>query len=234
MRRFQNGSASPGIVEQPAVAEVAQLARRRLLGARLVEHEAPGEVGVEDPNAGHRRTIRGWRAPSRYRGAHTRRQEVAMRSSLRGIATLSTALVLARLRRAAPTTPTASCPAATATAATAAGSVRRFDRHDTVVARASPTTRGRAPQRQGRRRHHVDEQRHRAAPASQLDDDSCGMSANIAGGGTQSLVFSKAGTLPVPLRRAPEHEGHDHDLLGPGARQPPAAAGRCNQCGPAC
>ena len=29
-----------------------------------------------------------------------------------------------------------------------------------------------------------------------LDDGSCGMSANIAGGGTKSLVFTKAGTYP--------------------------------------
>ncbi len=30
----------------------------------------------------------------------------------------------------------------------------------------------------------------------QLDDNSCGMSANIPGGGTKSLVFTKAGTYP--------------------------------------
>ncbi|MEO8273319.1 MAG: cupredoxin domain-containing protein [Chloroflexota bacterium] len=30
----------------------------------------------------------------------------------------------------------------------------------------------------------------------QLDDNSCGMAANIAGGATGSLVFSKAGTYP--------------------------------------
>ena len=30
----------------------------------------------------------------------------------------------------------------------------------------------------------------------QLDDNSCGMSANIAGGGSKSLVFSKAGVFP--------------------------------------
>ena len=30
----------------------------------------------------------------------------------------------------------------------------------------------------------------------QLDDNSCGMSANIPGGGSKSLVFTKAGTFP--------------------------------------
>lgn len=30
----------------------------------------------------------------------------------------------------------------------------------------------------------------------QLDDNSCGMSANIAGGGSKSLVFTVAGTYP--------------------------------------
>ena len=40
-------------MEQPAVTEVPELSSRSLLGQGLVEHQATGEFGVEDPNAGH-------------------------------------------------------------------------------------------------------------------------------------------------------------------------------------
>ena len=40
-------------MEQPAVTEVPELSSRSLLGQGLVEHQATGKFGVEDPNAGH-------------------------------------------------------------------------------------------------------------------------------------------------------------------------------------
>lgn len=41
----------------------------------------------------------------------------------------------------------------------------------------------------------------------QLDDNSCGMSANIAGGSTKSLVFSVAGTYPFHCAVHPTMKG---------------------------
>ena len=45
-----------------------------------------------------------------------------------------------------------------------------------------------------------------------LDDGTCA-TPNIAGGGSDGLMFSAAGRLSVPLQRPSEHEGHDHGQL---------------------
>jgi plastocyanin len=126
---------------------------------------------------------------SRYRGAHTPAQEDRMRQTLRGIAALSTALLLAACSGGTTTTPTTAPGATTAAEAPCADSTGT-----TVVATSVADNTWTQPVSakvgdvitwtNG------DTVPHRVA----LDDGSCAMSANIPGGGSKSLVFSKAGT----------------------------------------
>lgn len=116
-----------------------------------------------------------------------------MRPSLRGIATLSTALILAACSGNG-TSPT-SQPAAT-TLATTATAPCADSTGTTVVATSVAdntwTTPVNAKVGDVITWTNGDTVPHKVA----LDDGSCQMSANIAGGGSKSLVFSKAGTYP--------------------------------------
>lgn len=118
-----------------------------------------------------------------------------MRSLARGIATLGTALILAAcsgnsVATTAPAGPT-SGPAATTAAAPCADSTGT-----TVVAVGVQSNTWQQPVNAKVGDvitwTNSDGVPHRVA----LDDGSCQMSGNIAGGGTRSLVFSAAGTYP--------------------------------------
>jgi plastocyanin len=112
-----------------------------------------------------------------------------MRPSLRGIATLSTALVLAACSGTA--TPT------TAPAATTAASGPCADSTGTTVVATSVADNTWTQPLSAKVGDVItwtngDTVPHRV----QLDDNSCGMSSNIPGGGSKSLVFTVAGTYP--------------------------------------
>ena len=168
------------IVEQPAIAEVPQLPRRRLLRARLVEHEPPGELRVQDPIADHGRTIRGSvgrRAIVAPAGPTDRPapRSTQMRPITRALGTFSAAaLLLAACGGGAATTaPTA----AAGTTAPDGTSARRSPTEaaklcdDVTQARARHRRRGvgrglhleRTRRGEGRPGHHLEEQRQRAA-----------------------------------------------------------------------
>ena len=118
-----------------------------------------------------------------------------MRPTLRGIVTLSTALLLAACSGGTTST-TAPVNTANAVATTAADAPCADSTGTTVVATSVADNTWTQPLSakvgdvitwtNG------DTVPHRVA----LDDGSCAMSANIAGGGSKSLVFSKAGTYP--------------------------------------
>jgi plastocyanin len=120
------------------------------------------------------------------------------RSSLRGIAALSTALILAACSGGtSPTTPPASkggpCSDSTDPTTVSANVVGNAWTPADVTAKVGDVitwTNG-------------DTVPHKVA----LDDGSCQMSANIAGGGTASLVFSVAGTYPFHCSVHPSMKG---------------------------
>ena len=116
-----------------------------------------------------------------------------MRSSLRGVAALSTAIVLAACSGTTPTSaPTAGAPAGTATVPCA-------DSTGTTTVSASVVDNTWTPADVTAKVGDVitwsngDTVPHGVV----LDDLSCKMSENIAGGGSKSLVVSVAGTVPV-------------------------------------
>jgi plastocyanin len=128
-----------------------------------------------------------------------------MRSSLRVIAALSTALMLAACSGGTTPTsvPTAGGPAATTAAAPCADSTGAT----TVSASAVDNTW--TPADVTAKVGDVitwtngDTVPHKVA----LDDGSCQMSANISGGGKASLVFSVAGTFPFHCSVHPSMKG---------------------------
>ena len=108
------------------------------------------------------------------------------------IATLSSALLLAAC--GGTSTPTAA-PAGATAGATAAASAPCADSTDPTVVESSVADNTWTQPVNAKVNDVItwtngDTVPHRV----QLDDNSCGMSANIAGGGTKSLVFTKAGT----------------------------------------
>jgi plastocyanin len=127
-----------------------------------------------------------------------------MRSSLRGIAALSTALLLAACSGGTPTSvPTAGGPAAT----TAGGPCT--DSTGTTTVSASAVGNAWTPAAVSAKVGDVitwtnqDTVPHKVA----LDDGSCQMSANISGGSKASLVFSAAGTYPFHCSVHPSMKG---------------------------
>jgi plastocyanin len=118
-----------------------------------------------------------------------------MRPTLRGIATLSTALLLAACGGTATPT-TAPANTANPVATTAAEAPCTDSTGTTVVATSVAdnawTTPVNAKVGDVITWTNGDTVPHKVA----LDDGSCQMSANIPGGGSKSLVFSKAGTYP--------------------------------------
>lgn len=129
-----------------------------------------------------------------------------MRHTLRGIAALSTALLLAAC--SGSTTPTTGPGATTGAGATTAASAPCADSTGTTVVATSVADNTWTQPLSAKVNDVVtwtngDTVPHRV----QLDDNSCGMSANIAGGGTKSLVFSKAGTYPFHCTVHPSMKG---------------------------
>ena len=129
-----------------------------------------------------------------------------MRHTLRGIAALSTALLLAAC--SGSTTPTTAPGASTGAGATTAASAPCADSTGTTVVATSVADNTWTQPLSAKVNDVVtwtngDTVPHRV----QLDDNSCGMSANIAGGGTKSLVFSKAGTYPFHCTVHPSMKG---------------------------
>ena len=129
-----------------------------------------------------------------------------MRHTLRGIAALSTALLLAAC--SGSTTPTTAPGATTGAGATTAASAPCADSTGTTVVATSVADNTWTQPLSAKVNDVVtwtngDTVPHRV----QLDDNSCGMSANIAGGGTKSLVFSKAGTYPFHCTVHPSMKG---------------------------
>jgi plastocyanin len=117
-----------------------------------------------------------------------------MRPTLRGLATLSTAFILAACS-GGTTTPTAG-PVATGPAATTAAApcADSTDATDVATSVGDNTWSQPVEAKVGDviTWSNGDGVPHKVA----LDDGSCQMSANIPGGGSKSLVFSVAGTFP--------------------------------------
>ena len=131
-----------------------------------------------------------------------------MRSSLRVMAALSTAIVLAACGGTTPTSqPTAGGPGATVGATTAAGPCA--DSTGTTTVSASVANNTWTPANVTAKVGDVitwansDTVPHKVA----LDDGSCQMSANIAGGSSASLAFSAAGTYPFHCSVHPSMKG---------------------------
>jgi plastocyanin len=121
-----------------------------------------------------------------------------MRRMHRGIALLSTALVLAACGGGsgptqAPGGTTAAGPCADSTGATVVSASVGDNTWAPVTAKVDEVITWT----------NADSVPHRVV----LDDDSCGMSGNISGGGTRSLVFSEAGSFPFHCGVHPSMKG---------------------------
>jgi plastocyanin len=118
-----------------------------------------------------------------------------MRPTLRGIVTLSTALMLAAC--SGGTTPTTAPVNTAGPVATTAAEAPCADSTGTTVVATSVADNTWTQPLSAKVGDVItwtngDTVPHRVA----LDDGSCSMSANIPGGGSKSLVFTKAGTYP--------------------------------------
>lgn len=118
-----------------------------------------------------------------------------MRHTLRGIAALSTALLLAACSGSG--TPTTGPAATTGAGATTAASAPCADSTATTVVAATVGDNTWSQPINAKVGDVITWTNGDGVPHKvQLDDNSCGMSANMAGGASKSLVFSKAGTYP--------------------------------------
>jgi plastocyanin len=128
-----------------------------------------------------------------------------MRPSLRGLAALSISVLLAACSGSggtATTGPTTGGPGATTAAAPCTDSTGTTTVSATVANNAwsQPVT---AKVGDVITWSNDDSVPHKVA----LDDGSCAMAANIAGGGSKSLTFSKAGTYPFHCSVHPSMKG---------------------------
>lgn len=129
-----------------------------------------------------------------------------MRRTLLGIATLSTAVLLAAC--SGSSTPTTGPAAPTGAGATTAASAPCADSTGTTVVAATVVDNTWSQPVNAKVNDVItwtngDGVPHKVA----LDDNSCAMSANIAGGSSKSLVFSKAGTYPFHCSVHPSMKG---------------------------
>jgi plastocyanin len=132
-----------------------------------------------------------------------------MRPSLRGIATLPIALILAGCASSGtPTTaPVAATPAAATPAATTAAAPCADSTGTTVVSTSVADNTWTQPVSAKVGDVITWSNGDSVSHKVQLDDNSCGMSANIPGGGSKSLVFSVAGSFPFHCSVHPSMKG---------------------------
>jgi plastocyanin len=136
-----------------------------------------------------------------------------MRTILRGPAAIGISLVLAACggggATRAPTTAAGTTPPAATTGATAAGEAPCTDSTDaTDVSAAAEGNAWVPPAITAKVGEVITWANADSVPhAVGLDDGSCKMSANIAGGQSKSLVFSKAGSFPFHCTVHPSMKG---------------------------